>query len=232
MATYIYSNFGAGVSQRNLALANTAVADSAARLSSGLRVTSGKFGAADLAASDILKGEVAALAAQSRGLSFSLANAQAREAYGDGVQALVARALEAAQTLAGAGTNVDSSAFVAEIGALMAEAAALNTTTIGGGSLNATFSSTATTVTEITTALRGVTTARAAAGADVAAFEYQIAAVDSAVSFKQEAQARFIGVDYAAEAANLTKNQILQQAAAAMVAQVNQSPNIILALFK
>jgi flagellin len=232
MATYIYSNFGAGVSQRNLALANTAVADSAARLSSGLRVTSGKFGAADLAASDILKGQVALLAAQSRGLSFSLATAQAREAYGDGVQALVARALEAAQTLAGAGTNVDSSAFVAEIGALMAEATALNTATAGGASLNATFEATATTVTELTTALRGVTSTRAAAGADVAAFEYQIAAVDSAVSFKQEAQARFIGVDYAAEAANLTKNQILQQAAAAMVAQVNQSPNIILALFK
>jgi flagellin len=38
--------------------------------------------------------------------------------------------------------------------------------------------------------------------------------------------------DYASETANLTKGQILQQAATAMLAQANQMPNVILTLLK
>ena len=38
--------------------------------------------------------------------------------------------------------------------------------------------------------------------------------------------------DYASETANLTKGQILQQAATAMLAQANQMPNVILSLLK
>jgi flagellin len=39
-------------------------------------------------------------------------------------------------------------------------------------------------------------------------------------------------VDYASETAKLTKGQILQQAATAMLAQANQMPNVILTLLK
>jgi flagellin len=38
--------------------------------------------------------------------------------------------------------------------------------------------------------------------------------------------------DFAAETAQLTKGQILQQAATAMLAQANQMPNIVLSLLK
>ena len=38
--------------------------------------------------------------------------------------------------------------------------------------------------------------------------------------------------DYASETATLTKGQILQQAATAMLAQANQMPNVILSLLK
>lgn len=38
--------------------------------------------------------------------------------------------------------------------------------------------------------------------------------------------------DYAAETSALTKTQILQQAATAMVAQSNQMPNLVLTLLK
>jgi len=46
------------------------------------------------------------------------------------------------------------------------------------------------------------------------------------------ARSRVIDTDYAAETANLTKGQILQQAATAMLAQANQMPNVILSLLK
>jgi flagellin len=47
-----------------------------------------------------------------------------------------------------------------------------------------------------------------------------------------EAYSRIVDTDYAAETANLTRNQILQQAAAAMLAQANQAPNVILSLLQ
>jgi flagellin len=46
------------------------------------------------------------------------------------------------------------------------------------------------------------------------------------------ARSRVIDTDYASETAKLTKGQILQQAATAMLAQANQMPNVILSLLK
>ena len=46
------------------------------------------------------------------------------------------------------------------------------------------------------------------------------------------ARSRVIDTDYATETAQLTKGQILQQAATAMLAQANQMPNVILTLLK
>jgi flagellin len=46
------------------------------------------------------------------------------------------------------------------------------------------------------------------------------------------ARSRVIDTDYATETATLTKGQILQQAATAMLAQANQMPNVILSLLK
>jgi flagellin len=45
-------------------------------------------------------------------------------------------------------------------------------------------------------------------------------------------RSRVIDTDYASETADLTRNQILQQAATAMLAQANQMPNVILTLLK
>jgi flagellin len=41
-----------------------------------------------------------------------------------------------------------------------------------------------------------------------------------------------IDTDFASETAGLTKGQIMQQAATAMLAQANQMPNVILSLLK
>jgi len=46
------------------------------------------------------------------------------------------------------------------------------------------------------------------------------------------ARSRIVDTDYASETASLTKGQILQQAATAMLAQANQMPNVILSLLK
>jgi flagellin len=47
-----------------------------------------------------------------------------------------------------------------------------------------------------------------------------------------DAQSRILDTDYAAETATLTRGQIMQEAAAAMLAQANQMPNVVLMLLK
>ena len=48
----------------------------------------------------------------------------------------------------------------------------------------------------------------------------------------QNSRSSIIDTDFAAETAALTKGQIMQQAATAMLAQANQMPNVILSLLK
>ena len=62
--------------------------------------------------------------------------------------------------------------------------------------------------------------------------EYTVSNVTELSGNLAAAKSRVIDTDYAAETANLTKGQILQQAATAMLAQANQMPNVILTLLK
>jgi flagellin len=48
----------------------------------------------------------------------------------------------------------------------------------------------------------------------------------------QNSRSAIIDTNFASETANLTKGQIMQQAATAMLAQANQMPNVILSLLK
>ena len=48
----------------------------------------------------------------------------------------------------------------------------------------------------------------------------------------QQSKSAIMDTNFASETANLTKGQIMQQAATAMLAQANQMPNVILSLLK
>ena len=62
--------------------------------------------------------------------------------------------------------------------------------------------------------------------------EYAVNNVTELSSNLTAARSRVVDTDYASETASLTKGQILQQAATAMLAQANQMPNVILSLLK
>jgi flagellin len=62
--------------------------------------------------------------------------------------------------------------------------------------------------------------------------DYAISNVTQLSADLSAARSRVIDTDYASETASLTKGQILQQAATAMLAQANQMPNVILSLLK
>ena len=62
--------------------------------------------------------------------------------------------------------------------------------------------------------------------------EFSISNITELSSNLAAAKSNVVDTDYASETAALTKGQILQQAATAMLAQANQMPNVILSLLK
>jgi flagellin len=87
-------------------------------------------------------------------------------------------------------------------------------------------------ITDIDTALTAVNTARATLGAIQNRFESVVSNLQVSVENQSAAKSRIMDADFAAETANLTRGQILQQAGTAMLAQANSLPNGVLALLR
>jgi len=87
-------------------------------------------------------------------------------------------------------------------------------------------------VTDIDTALAYVNDQRATFGATQNRFESVIANLQIGVENQSAARSRIMDADFAAETANLSRSQILQQAGTAIVAQANQQPQAVLALLR
>lgn len=81
-------------------------------------------------------------------------------------------------------------------------------------------------------ALTGIDSARADLGAVQNRLEYTIANLENIAENLSAARSRIRDTDYAAEVSILVKNQILQQAATALLAQANQRPQAILSLLQ
>ncbi len=85
---------------------------------------------------------------------------------------------------------------------------------------------------QIEAAITTVSDFRSYLGAQQNRIEFAISNIQAQSENLTAANSRIVDTDYAAETANLTKTQIMQQAATAMLAQANQMPNVILALLK
>jgi flagellin len=87
-------------------------------------------------------------------------------------------------------------------------------------------------VTSASNFINSLSTQRGVLGATQNQMEYSINNITELSANLSSARSRVIDTDYATETAKLTKGQILQQAATAMLAQANQMPNVILSLLK
>jgi len=89
-----------------------------------------------------------------------------------------------------------------------------------------------TAITAIDSAISAVNSQRATFGAAQNRFENVISNLMVASENQSAARSRIMDADYAAETANLSRAQILQQAGNAMVAQANQLPQQVLSLLQ
>jgi flagellin len=111
---------------------------------------------------------------------------------------------------------------------------------INGAKLTATSGATAAEVltaaqlvqTEADTYIKALATQRSLLGAYQNQIEFTVSNVTELSANLAAAKSNVVDTDYATETASLTKGQILQQAATAMLAQANQMPNVILSLLK
>jgi flagellin len=103
-------------------------------------------------------------------------------------------------------------------------------TTVTGAISTAALASTA--VADIDTKLNAINTSRATYGAAMSRFSMAIQNLQITGENMSAARGRIVDADFAAETANLSRAQILQQAGSAMVAQANQLPNQVLVLLQ
>lgn len=110
---------------------------------------------------------------------------------------------------------------------------AMGTNTQGStATLGSTGAAALTAIENIDTALDAVNSQRSSYGASQNRFEAVISNLQVASENQAASRSRIMDADFAAETANLSRSQILQQAGTAMVAQANQLPQGVLALLR
>jgi flagellin len=143
---------------------------------------------------------------------------------------ILQRMNELAVQATGSNGNAQASKIAVEYNALNGQLVSL------GGSVTTTALTNSTTaealIASIATILGTVATNRATFGANIAKAEFNIQRFEVERENQAAALSRIMDADFAAETANLTRGQILQQAGTAMVAQANQIPNNVLSLLR
>ena len=127
----------------------------------------------------------------------------------------------------GSNTTSDSK-ITASVASLVTNLASAKMGSVGGATAGRAMSA----MKLLSTALDEVNKSRAKLGAMQSRFEGVISQLAAANENTQAARSRIMDADYAAETAKLTRNQILQQAGTAMLAQANALPQNVLSLLQ
>jgi len=126
----------------------------------------------------------------------------------------------------GSGTTSGTDTLAVSLTDANAAALSINTLDIGSTG-NATAA-----ITALDTAIDTISSARSSLGAVQNTLAGTISSIDNRAENLSAAHSRIVDVDVAAETAELTKNNILQQAALAVLAQANQQPSSALSLLR
>jgi len=211
------------------------------RLSSGLRINSSKDDATGLSIATGYDTQVRGTNIAVRNANDAVSKAQTLDGYAAQVIENLQRLHEIFVQTSDTATT-ESTALIAEnarIAALTAVAGALpGTVTVDGTGGTVAGLSAALAVPAGATAagvladITAVTASRADYGADMATFASAVATMQTASVNLSASYSRIMDTDYAAETTAMTRNNILQQAGTAVLAQANQTPNTVLSLLR
>jgi flagellin len=216
MAQVINTNVAALFAGAALNKSALALQTAQQRLSSGLRINSAKDDVTGLGIATTYDTSIRAANVNIRIQNDVISTAQTN----DGYLGIVTENLQRMSEI-----YVQVSAGNSETTALAAE-----NTRIAG--LTGTTVSLGTTAALVTADLAAVATARATFGATMATAASQVASLQVGSVNLSAAYSRIMDTDYAAESTSMTRNNILQQAGTAVLAQANQTPNTVLSLLR
>ena len=238
MAQVINTNVASLFAQQALNKSHNGLQTAMQRLSSGLRINSGKDDPTGLVAATGFDSQVRGANQAARNAADAISVAQTNDGYVGQVVENLQRIREIAVQLGGTATGVETTALVAENARIAALTGATGNVVVNsnGGTIAGVGTAlpvmAGVTIANIDANLTTANTTRASYGADMATFSSAVANLQ-VQSVNLSAQfSRVMDTDYAIETTNMIRNQILQQAGTAMLAQANQIPNSVLSLLK
>ena len=242
MAAVLGTNVASMFNVNALNKSKMALDTSLARLSSGSRINSAKDDATGLVSAIGFDSQLRGSLQAQRNSNEGITKAQTNDSYVGQITENLQRLREIAVQLGGtaAGTetvalikeNARIAALVGATGNVVVDADGATVTGVGAAPTVSTATATTLTVGDIGTQLASASTSRASYGADMATFQSASNNLgNSAVNIAAQLSA-IMDTDYATESANMTKNNILQQAGTAALSQANQAPNNITQLLR
>ena len=283
MAAVLGTNVASLWASKNLQSAQSNMANSVERLSSGLRINRARDDAAGLGISNALTLQINSADQGVRNLNDGISMVQTAEGALAQVGEMAQRILTlSVQGQSSALTSTQKASITTEMRSLLDGINAIQTRTKFGSNTDSLFNATALTVnssnsstdsisitatalakigtaagsattlslnvasaalssgltefqaitTSVSTYINAISSQRGELGATQNQMDYSISNIAELSANLSSARSRILDTDYASETAKLTKGQILQQAATAMLAQANQMPNVILSLLK
>jgi flagellin len=230
MAQVINTNVGALFAGAALNKSAIALQTAQQRLSSGLRINSAKDDATGMATATGYDTSIRATNVTIRMANDAVSLAQTADGYLSQISENLQRMSEVLKQVPAG--NAETTALIAEntrINVLV-----VNSATVAGGPTAAygTKPTITGTVGSVAADLTNVTTSRASYGADMSGLASTVATLQTASVNLSAAYSRVMDTDYAAETTSMTRNNILQQAGTAVLAQANQTPNTVLSLLR
>jgi len=239
MAQVINTNVAALFAGAALNKSALALQTAQERLSSGLRINSAKDDPTGLVIAVGYDASVRGTNIAIQNANNAISTAQTNDGYAAQIVANLQRMHEIfIQT--GNVTTTESNALTSEnarISALTVSDGTAITVDGAGGTVSGLVTTSLTaptgnTAATVLTDINTVTGQRAKYGADMATFGSAVATMQSTAVNLAASYSRIMDTDYAAETTNMTRNNILQQAGTAVLAQANQTPNSVLTLLK
>lgn len=253
----INTNVGALTASKNIFVNNMATENSMRKLSSGLKISRAADDAAGLSIANKLRTQSRSLTQAASNAEQGNAMLQIAEGAASTIQRIIERQKELITQKASTGNNSTVSGTLGtEIATLQVESARIladadfqgasvfgsltfqvsdsssNGTVTVNAALTLTSLSASSTLADADTALTAVNSTLANIGAGQNVLDYTVQNLKSAVVNVRAAESTIRDVDMAEEMANFTKNNILTQAAQAMLSQANQGSQSVLQLLR
>lgn len=142
--------------------------------------------------------------------------------------------LNGSGAVSGNGTSI----YTFQVGANTAQTVNVTITSMGLGALSLTTAgislaaSATSALPDLDTALTVINTARATLGASINRLTHAVDNLSNVAANATESRSKIADTDYAQATSDLARQQIIQQAGTAMLAQANQMPSMVLALLR